>query len=492
MLDDIQSFEVTMGGKSGDMLSARSGDRALKVGVLACAYFEYWRMYEGLLEDVTSDMKSVAERIGKRHEIVYPGLVDTLDKADAAGQLFKEQHIDVLVITEGTYCTDYIVHQALLHLPSDIPLCIYASQAHGVLDYEAGYAQSLRNSGPMGLIQLTAGFRKMGTHADYEVVVGTIDDDEAYEEIDRFIKVRTTIANLKHWNIGLVGHVFRGMYDFQYDKTSVTGTLGPHVIDIDIKHLAALFDAIEMDDERVVALCRKVRSEYKVEALTDADIQRSARLAIAQQDLVKNYNLDGLALLGQHHIETLANAACHLGLSEILASDQAIAVTEGDVLGLIMSKVLKDFTGHTPFFGEWEEVDTSLNAMMLLGHGFVDPREARADRPVQVQPTCEDWGFKGQSLGFQVAYTPGPVTLTHIIEDPNGWRMLITQGEILDTPPLQISETTMVVKMEKPVKQYLKELMKLGFAHHAIAAPGNAVAELEMFAEQLGIEVCRV
>jgi len=352
MTDIIQSFEVTMGGKSGDMLSARSGDRSLKVGVLACAYFEYWRMYDGLLEDVTSDMQSVAERIGKRHEIVYPGLVDTLDKADAAGQLFKEQHIDVLVITEGTYCTDYIVHQALLHLPSDIPLCIYASQAHGVLDYEAGYAQSLRNSGPMGLIQLTAGFRKMGTHADYEVVVGTIDDDEAYEEIDRFIKVRTTIANLKHWNIGLVGHVFRGMYDFQYDKTSVTGKLGPHVIDIDIKHLAALFDAIEMDDERVVALCRKVRTEYKVEALTDADIQRSARLAIAQQDLVKNYNLDGLALLGQHHIETLANAACHLGLSEILASDQAIAVTEGDVLGLIMSKVLKDFTGHTPFFGD--------------------------------------------------------------------------------------------------------------------------------------------
>jgi len=197
-------------------------------------------------------------------------------------------------------------------------------------------------------------------------------------------------------------------------------------------------------------------------------------------------------LLGQHHIEAQANAACHLGLSEILASDQACAVTEGDVLGMIMSKVLKDFTGHTPFFGEWEEIDTSLNAIMLLGHGFVDPREARADRPVQVQPTCEDWGFEGNSLGFQVAYTPGPVTLTHVIEDPNGWRLLITQAEILDTPPLQISESTLVVKVEQPVKQYLKQLMKSGFAHHAIAAPGNAVAELEMFAEQLGIEICRI
>lgn len=480
-----------MGGKSGDLLGARCSDRALKIGVLACAYFEYWRMYDGLLADVTGDMNRVAQRIGKNHEIVYPGLVDTLDKADEAGRLFKEQHIDLLVITEGTYCTDYIVHQALLHLPGDMPLCIYASQAHSILDYEAGYDQSLRNSGPMGLVQLTAGFRKMGKYRDYEVVVGAIDDGEAYEDIERFIKVRTTIANLKHWNIGLVGHVFRGMYDFQYDKTAVTGFLGPRVIDIDIKHLAALLDAVSERDERVVALCDKVNAEYKVIELTPAEIQRSARLAIALQDLVENYKLHGLALLGQHHIEVMANAACHLGLSEILASDQAIAVTEGDVLGLIMSKVLKDFTGHTPFFGEWEEVDTSLNAIMLLGHGFVDPREARPDRQVQVRPTCEDWGFEGHSLGFEAAYAPGPVTMTHIIDDADGWRLLVSEGEIMDTPPLKISESSMVVKVGRPVKQYLKQLMKFGFPHHSIAAPGNAVAELEIFAGQLGVEICR-
>ena len=492
MTDEIQSFEVTMGSESGDMLSTRRGDRPLKVGVLACAYFEYWRMYDGLLTQVTGDMDAIAARIGSNHEIVYPGLVDTLDKADAAGKQFNAEQIDLLVITEGTYCTDYIVHQALLHLPGDIPLCIFASQAHGKLNYEAGYDQALRNSGPMGLVQLTAGFRKMGKYRHYEVVVGAVDDDQAYAEIDRFIRVRTTIANLRHWNIGLVGHVFRGMYDFQYDKTAVTGTLGPHVIDIDIRHLGALLEATAEDDERVRALRDKVHDEYRVAVLTDDEILRSARLAVALQDLVRNYKLDGLALLGQHHIEVQANAACYLGLAQLLSSDQALAVTEGDVLGLIMTKVLKDFTGHTPFFGEWEEVDTSINAVMLLGHGFVDPREARPDRQVQVQPACEDWGFAGHSLGFQASYAPGPVTMTHVIQDPDGWRLLVSQGEILDTPPMKISETSMVVKVDKPVKQYFKELMKLGFSHHCIAAPGRATAELESFAEQLDIEVCKL
>ena len=95
MADQVESFEVTMGGQSGDMLSARRGDVPLKIGVLACAYFEYWRMYPSLEAEVIADMAAVAARIGKNHEIVYPGLVDTLDKAEAAGRLFKEEQIDL-------------------------------------------------------------------------------------------------------------------------------------------------------------------------------------------------------------------------------------------------------------------------------------------------------------------------------------------------------------------------------------------------------------
>lgn len=489
---ELQSFEVMGGEASGDLLTERRGDRKLTIGLLACAYFEYWRMYKTLRKQVEGDMSRIAARLAKKHTVVYPGLVDTLDRADAAGKLYRERQVDLLVITEGTYCTDYIVHQALLHLPGDLPLCIYASQAHGELDFDAGYDQALRNSGPMGLVQLTAGFRKMRRYPNYEVVVGAIDDDEAFAEIDRFIAVRTTISNLRYWNIGLIGHVFRGMYDFQYDKTFVSGTLGPHVIDIDLRHLSALLEEVKATDPRVKALCKKVHTSYKVITLTDNEIRRSARLGIALLELVRRYKLDGLALLGQHHIEAQANATCYLGLSEMLSSDQALAVTEGDVLGLIMSKVLKDFTGHTPFFGEWEEVDVTRNAVVLLGHGFLDPREARKDVPVQVQPASENWGFEGNSLGFQATYEPGPVTMTHVIQDHDGWRLLVSEGEILDTPPLKISETSLIVKVEKNVKQYFSALMKYGFAHHSIAAPGHAGRYLECFAGQLGMQVCRL
>jgi L-arabinose isomerase len=487
---NIESFEVTKGGSSGDLLSEMRKDQKPRVGFLACGYFEYWRMYGGLREQVAQDMQVIADRLSQKHDILYPGLVETLDSADEAGQTFKNDHIDILVISEGTYCPDYFVHQALMHLPGDMPIICFASQTHGVLDFNSGYDQSLRNSGPMGLVQLTGGFRKMGKFEKYEVVAGAIDDDDVYADIDSLIQVFTTIKNLRNMTIGTIGHVFRGMYDFNFDKTAVTGKFGPHIMDINVDHLMDIFEENGDSDPRIKSLCEKAKSDYTVLDLEDEDILRSARLGIALQDLIQRYKLNGLVLLGQHLIEVKANASCYLGLSEILSGDQAIAVTEGDVLGCIMSKVLKDFTGHTPFFGEWEEIDTSLNAVMLLGHGFLDPREGRSDRPVFIKPACENWGFEGNSVGFEASYPPGPITMTHAIQDTRGWRLLISEGELLDTPPMKINESSMVVKVEKPARQYFEELMRHGFSHHSIAVPGKVGRQLECLARQLDMEVC--
>jgi L-arabinose isomerase len=490
MKQTIESFEVTKGGVSGDLLSEMREDKKLKIGFLAFAYFEYWRMYENLRDEVEQDMQIVADRLSEKHDIFYPGLVETLDGADEAGRSFKDEQIDILIIAEGTYVPDYFVHQTLSHLPGDIPIICFATSLHGAIDFKSGYDVSLRNTGLMGLIQLTGGFRKMEKFEKFEVVIGALNDDEVYEDFDKVIQVFTTVKNLKNMTIGVVGHVFRGMYDFEYEKTAVTGKFGPHIMDINVDHLMDIYDENGNSDPRVKKLFEKAKSVYSVVDLKDDEIIRSARVAIAFQDLLKRYKLKGLVVLGQHLIEAKANATCHLGLSEILVADQAAVVTEGDVLGCIMSKIVKDFTGHTPFFGEWEEIDTSMNAIMLLGHGFIDARECRSDRPVYIKPACENWGFDGNSIGFEATYAPGPVTMTHVIQDPKGWRLLISEGELLDTPPLHINETALIVKVSKPVKQYFEELMHIGFSHHSIAVPGKIGKQLECLARQLKLEVC--
>lgn len=68
---------------------------------------------------------------------------------------------------------------------------------------------------------------------------------------------------------------------------------------------------------------------------------------------------------------------------------------------------------------------------------------------------------------------------------------MITGGQILDTPPFTgLGECAMVVRVEKPVKQFFnKELMKFFFAHHSIVGYGDVRDQLEIFAEQLDLEV---
>ena len=109
-----------------------------------------------------------------------------------------------------------------------------------------------------------------------------------------------------------------------------------------------------------------------------------------------------------------------------------------------------------------------------------------------MNPACEAWGFEGNSLGFEATYEPGPVTLTHVIQDAKGWRLLVSEGEIMDLPPLPINESSLIIRVDKPVKEYFSELMRYGFAHHVMAASGRVGRHLECFGRQLGLTVCRL
>ena len=486
----IQSFEIVGGGKSGDLISKRLELGGLKVGLLATGYFEFFRMYPGLGDKVKANMDHIAEVLAPTCDLVYPGFIQTLDESNDAGMLFRKECVDVIIIAEGTYTTDYLVHQALLHLPESTPVLLFASQERNTLNYEEGYAGACRNSGPMGVTQVGCGLNKMHRFMPYEVVVGCIDDPEVQEDIIRWIKVRKSIRDLHFWNIGLIGHILRGMYDFQYDKTDINGKLGPHIMDIDIKHLRKIFDGIDPQDPRVLAMVKESKEEFEIiDGLTDNDLMQAARLGVAMSDLIETYKLDGLALLGQHFIEPEFKTTSYLGLANILKNDQAICVTEGDILGLIICKVMKDMSGITPFFGEWEEIDKELNAVCLLGHGFLDPRAARKDRKVRLGMACEEWGWEGKAPGLEGTFTPGPVTLCHIISHSGHWKMFVSEGIIPDTRPLEVAESTCVVKVDKPVREYYKHVIENGFAHHAIACPAHIGKEMKLFGAQLGIEV---
>ena len=482
----VQSFEVADGDTFGDLLSAEriQTQKPLKIGLFGTGFFEYWRMYPGLRAKVEQDAMLVQRRLSAGHDVVPAALVDTMDAADEAGRQFRAAGIDLLVMAYRTYIPDAYVHQLLSHLP-EIPVLMVASQSRDTLDYDDDYSGTLRNSGLMALVQLSCGIRRMGARRSIECIAGSIHDEETYRNIGRYAEVVTIFRRLKTMVIGVIGQVFRGMLDFEYDKTKVKGALGPEIINLQVDHLLAAFEQARADDPDVRRMVERTAAEYDASALAANDIERAARAAVALKRMVRHFRLDALALLGQHLVERKLKTTPYLGIAE-LCRDGFPCVTEGDVIGLVMMKILRHLSGYMPYFVEWGEFDVPRNAWMLLGHGFCDPDQARNKPPLLV-PAAEQWGLEGAGCSLACVPAPGPCTMAHFVERPDGWRMVISSGEFLDLEPLPISEVHAVVRVKEPVLGYAERLVEAGVPHHIITVRGDVRRELEQLARLLDV-----
>ena len=106
----ITSFDAEDAGVFGDVLTVKPPRKKMQIGLLALGYFEYWRMYPALEAQVENDLAMAAERLKAALpgcEVVYPGMVDTLDRAEEAGEAFRQAQVEVIVVMAGTYLPDF-------------------------------------------------------------------------------------------------------------------------------------------------------------------------------------------------------------------------------------------------------------------------------------------------------------------------------------------------------------------------------------------------
>ena len=81
----------------------------------------------------------------------------------------------------------------------------------------------MRNSALIAITSSQAVFRKM--KLDYDTVVSEASDLRAYQEITSLLRAGNAVKALRASTYGLIGHVFRGMYDLEFDRSKVKGFL---------------------------------------------------------------------------------------------------------------------------------------------------------------------------------------------------------------------------------------------------------------------------
>ena len=490
----LESFEVSKDDTFGDLLNDYEKKQKVKVGVYTCGYFEYWRMYPKTLEafvrgDLEKVMGQLRKHLGPQAEIVWPGLVSTLDEADRAGRLFKKENIDLVLFVAFTYTVDVISLQCLRYVEK-LPLILFLRQSHRDIDFQGNYEQTLRNSAMIAATQLTGTFRKMGIFENFEVVVGADFEEEPYRQIRKYVDAVGTYHYLRELNIGIIGHVFRGMFDHEFDRTSITGTLGPQVIDIQISHLLDLWEKVTEEEVAEYAGQLDWVKRYRFQDVTEEEFLRECRFTIAYKRLIRRFRLDAVCFLGQHYVEVKTGCTGYLASVVLAKEKQYMANTEGDVNGLVMMCIMNRLTGQAPLFGEWGEYGEKENAMQMMMHGYGDPDLAKGPEQVKITATPENWGHQGSGLSVEFTAKPGPVTIGHLIDDKrDGWRMLIGKGEAIDAQKsIPCEDVTLLYKPEIPIKDFVRKILKTGFDHHAIMCYGDLTQELGYLADLMGVK----
>ncbi len=485
---NIRSFEESTQDVFGDLLSRKRQREQIRVGLLLFGYFEYWRMFgDTLREKVEREMHVIEAHLREKYAIVCTDLVDTLDAAEMSSQILRESEIDALVLVMGTYVPDYITMHALKYV-KEVPLLIFSAQDDGTVDGTWTYTRGARNSCMIGVAQLTATFRKIGRKC--EVVVGSVDDNEAYEKISRFLRAIQALRDLQDANIGVIGNVFRGMYDIELSKTFLKGTFDVNVIYMQNAHLV---EAWEQTDEReAIVLAERLGKRFRMREITAYDLQRACRLAIAMRRLVERYRLDALCLLDQHYIQKLFRTTARLGASLLLEEQHIPVCCEGDIGGIVMTMLMRSLSGKNPMQGEWAGYDEGKNACFISGHGVADPRMAKSDSDVTLTKTPEAWGLEGTGVNYEFAVKPGICTLGSVLETGARYSMLISRVESIETPELVYNDLYGLMKVGCPVKEYIERIFRFGVTQHCIVSHMDLTRELETVAELLELETLRI
>ncbi len=206
-----------------------------KIGVFGIGLAAYWPQFEGLKERLEGYQREVeAQLAGFGGQIVSAGLVDTAPAAQAAGDLFVREDVDLIVCYVATYATSSQVLPAVLRVRR--PVLVLNLQPSPQLDYEnTTTGEWLANCCACCVPEISNAFAR--SRIQFNVVSGMLrDDPRAWGLIGEWVQAASVLRSLNRSRIGFLGHTYPGMLDMYSDFTMHHAQLGAHV------------ELLEMDD----------------------------------------------------------------------------------------------------------------------------------------------------------------------------------------------------------------------------------------------------
>ena len=471
---------------------------SLKIGLFGIGLDAYWPQFDGLKERLEEYLQSVEKNLSAIHPlIVNVGLVDTTDKAFAAGKRFRTEDVDLIFLYVTTYALSATVLPVVLR--AKVPVIILNLSPNAAIDYDSFNKMKdrtkmtgewLAHCSPCPVPEIANVFNRTGIK--FHQITGMLHDDpECWKEVTEWIEA-AKVANTMFYNrLGCMGHYYSGMLDIYTDLTQQYAHFGGHIELIEVEELASLRKEVtnaEMKD--------RLKRFYEVfdvqNDCSEEELEKAAITSVALDKLVKQYNLGSMAYYykgtGNPENEE-AIASIILGNSLLTANGVPVA-GEYEIKNAQAMKIM-DLFGAGGSFTEYYAMDFK-DDVVLMGHdgpGHI----AIAEGKTKVRPLGVYHGKVGKGLSVEMQVKNGPVTLLSVVEKKGGSLMLlVAEGESVPGPILQIGNTNSRYKFSIGTRKFVNDWNSHGPAHHCAVGIGRISSKIEKLGGLLGMEVVRV
>jgi L-arabinose isomerase len=471
----------------------------MKIGLFAIGLDTYWPQFEGLKNRLLHYLQTVEKNLyTQQATIINAGMVDTIDKAFEAGNLFKKEDVELVFLYVSTYALSSTVLPVVQR--AKVPVIILNLSPEAAIDYTSfntipnrtamtGEWLAYCNACPVP--EIANVFKRC--NIPFHQITGVLDEnDSCWQEAKDWIAAAQVKYTMFNNRLGCMGHYYSGMLDIYTDLTQQYAHFGGHIELIEVEELATLRKQVS-DNEVKNELARFAENFDIQNDCAKDELEKAAITSIALHQLVRQYKLGSLAYYykgtGNAENET-AIASIILGNSLLTANHIPVA-GEYEIKNVQAMKILDSF-GAGGSFTEYYAVDFKED-IVLMGHdgpGHIGIAQGKTKvRPLQVYH-----GKVGNGLSVEMQVKNGPVTLLSVAETNDGKLFfLIAEGASTPGPILQIGNTNSRYQFSIGARNFINTWNSYGPAHHCavgIGHIGNKIKKLAALLQMQVVQVC--
>ncbi|MBN1624129.1 MAG: L-fucose/L-arabinose isomerase family protein [Clostridia bacterium] len=483
-----------------------------RIGLYGVGLKAYWPQFDGLRERLVRYTDFVEKKLSACGDVYNFGMVDDETQGRKAGEFFNSNNVDIIFMYSATYCTSSCILP--VHQICSAPLIILNLQPTAQMNYlNTSTGQWLAHCGACPVPEFANALERAGIK--YRIVNGLLGQSrtpqgsetdeatehrpesvEAWKDIDEWCQAAKVKSMFKYARFGFLGNNYSGMLDMYSDYTMLSAFLGLHIelIEMDdiekhLKHISEHEVKQKLTEiEEFFSISGDSPSDPLAKKPSKEQILWSAKVAIAQEKLVKEYDLDSLTYYyhgnNDNYYERIQSGFI-VGHSLLTAAGIPCA-GEGDLKTAVAMKIC-DTLGAGGSFTEIVAVDYNVGSI-ILGHDGPFHISIAKGKPI-LRGMGVYHGKKGSGVSVEANVKTGDVTTLGITQTYAGTlKMIISEGEAIDEQTLMIGNTSTHVRFPSLPREYMDKWFKEAPTHHCALAVGHKGSILEKTAELLGIE----